>query len=121
MKAKEYAQRIIDVTTYNKSPEAIEAGIVRTSTDVLIDLVQEAEGLIKTRHPKCNAAYVAIFDELNNKWLKICEIVDKYFQDFTNSEIHILKKDYFSETLLETFEKHGYPYMRMMWKPRRQV
>lgn len=120
MKAKEYAQRIIDLVTFNNSPGSIETEIIKVSMEILIDLVHETEELCKIRHCKYDSAFIAVFDEINTKWIKICEIVDDYCSKFVSTEIHVLNKEYFSEVLIEVFEEKGI-LIRNYWKPKRRI
>lgn len=66
MKAKEYAERIIND---NYSVESVRK--------VLNDMVQETGDIAKSRNVQSNKAMRAVIMEQQSKWWSICEIVNK--------------------------------------------
>jgi len=107
MKAKEYADKILH-NLYLPSTEFDEI-IYR----VVMDLFGEVITLVKARNCACDSAYIAVFDELDDKWIAICRIV--------NEQCHqeVLKKTGFRELAFHFADKAGMWQMRVAWKPKR--
>lgn len=107
MKAKEYALRIIKVAS---SPEK---EFNETLLQVSADLIDEIESLLISRHCKCNAAFTAVLDEMDDKYQSIVRIV--------NSElgVDLLFKDGFREMLLSYMDRIGMSEIRHIWRPKK--
>jgi len=107
MKAKEYAQRI----THSIQLPGTEFDKVIYS--VIQDLFGEIVTLVKIRHCGCDSAYTAVFDEIDNKWITICRIVNEQCNNT------IIRPIGFRELAFHIADKAGMWQMRMAWKPKR--
>jgi hypothetical protein len=107
MKAKEYAQRIID------NEKASQSEFDKILYSVAMDLFAELVALVKSRHCACDSAYIAVFDEIDNKWITIARITNEYFKEI------IIKPTGFRELAFSIADKAGMWQMRMVWKPKR--
>lgn len=107
MKAKEYADKIIHSV---KLPSSEFDKVIYSVT---MGLFGEVTTLVKDRHCACDAAYIAVFDEIDNKWITICRIVNE------QCNCEILKKIGFREMAFQIADKAGMWQMRMVWKPKR--
>jgi hypothetical protein len=107
MKAKEYAYRIIH------SIQLPSTEFDKVIYSVVQDLFAEVLAITKARKCACDSAYCAVFDEIDNKWITICRIVNEQ----CNSEI--LKKIGFRELTFKIADKAGMWQIRMVWKPKK--
>jgi hypothetical protein len=109
MKSKDYADRILK----NISLPSTEFNKVLYS--VVQDLFGEVITLVKSRHCACDSAYIAVFDEIDNKWITISRIVNE------RCNYAIIKPDGFRELAFHHADKAGMWQMRMVWKPKKIV
>jgi hypothetical protein len=104
MKAKEYANKIIDVPS-----EELDKMLY----SIAMDLFAELTALVKSRHCACDSAYTAVFDEIDNKWITIARIVNEHYKS------KIMKLTGFRNLAFSVADKAGMPQMRMVWKPKK--
>jgi hypothetical protein len=107
MKAKEYAHRII------RSIELPQSEFDKVLYSVAMDLFGELTSLVESRHCACDSAYIAVFDEIDNKWITISRIVNEQL----NNEV--IKPTGFRELAFKIADKAGMWQMRMVWKPKK--
>lgn len=89
MKAKEYAQQILD----SKFSEQAACDMVR-------DLMGEIQTLIKTRGCQTDSSINSVLREVDQKYKAICRIVNKTEGSF------LLKEDGMKQMLLLTYINH---------------
>ncbi len=107
MKAKEYANKIIE---YMPFPHA---ELDKAMYNVIMDLFAEMVALVKSRHCACDSAFCAVFDEIDNKWIAICNIVNEKLGGL------YMKKTGFREVAFSVADKKGMWQLRVVWKPRK--
>ena len=107
MKAKEYAQRILDAA---KKPQDEFDKVLYS---VVQDLFSEIVELTKSRHCGTDSAYISVFDEIDNKYQVICRIVN------SNLGVKLMYPTGFRELAFITADKAGLWQMRMVWHPKK--
>jgi len=108
MKAKVYAERIL------KNLKLPGAEFDKIVVSVIQDLCGEVIAITKSRHCACDAAYTAVFDEVDDRWITICRIVN----DTCNMKL--LKPTGFREIVFNQADKAGFGWeVKGIWKPRR--
>lgn len=104
MKAKTYFHKLKDAKTI----EELEQNI----SQMLIDLINDALSLIDQRHCKTNDAIASCITEVNQKYLRICELCNNFSQDVNNFgqplQMVKLDNDGFKATFVATNPKYSF-------------
>ena len=107
MKAKEYAQRIIDAA--RKPNDEFNKVLYSVTQDLFGEIVE----LVQLRHCATDAAYISIFDEIDDKYQAICRIVN------TKLGVALLYRTGFRELAFKIADKAGMWQMRVVWHPKK--